>query len=111
MKQKNILILFLFGVLACFQTSCSDWTEVEHENIDKLLVGADSAMVDAHNKYLENLRAYKSPTILLLLDGSLHGRQTGRVLHFFHNFPTAPIWWLYGEKAFGLIRHRKCWRI
>ena len=59
MKQKNILILFLFGVLACFQTSCSDWTEVEHENIDKLLAGADSAMADAHNKYLENLRAYK----------------------------------------------------
>lgn len=59
MKKKNIHKLLLAVICLCLQTACSDWTEVERQNIDKLLAGADSAMADAHRKYLENLRAYK----------------------------------------------------
>lgn len=52
---------FIFGCLALLftATSCSDWTEVENKNIDKLLANADSAQSRAYKDYLINLRAYK----------------------------------------------------
>lgn len=36
---------FIFGCIALLftATSCSDWTEVENKNIDKLLANADSS--------------------------------------------------------------------
>ena len=52
---------FIFGclVLLFTATACSDWTETEGKNIDKLLAGADAAQAKAYEAYLENLRAYK----------------------------------------------------
>ena len=52
---------FIFGCLALLftATACSDWTETEGKNIDKLLAGADAAQAKAYEAYLENLRAYK----------------------------------------------------
>lgn len=51
--------IFSFIVLLFTTVSCSDWTETETKNIDKLLAGADSAQAKAYRAYLENLRAYK----------------------------------------------------
>ena len=52
---------FIFSclVLLFTATACSDWTETEGKNIDKLLAGADAAQAKAYEAYLENLRAYK----------------------------------------------------
>ncbi|HEY9542574.1 glycoside hydrolase family 18 [Prevotella sp.] len=52
-------VIFSFLLMALLSVGCSDWTEVENKNIDKLLVDADSSLSIAHQKYLENLRAYK----------------------------------------------------
>ena len=50
---------FIFGCLALLftATACSDWTETEGKNIDKLLADADAAQAKAYEAYLENLRA------------------------------------------------------
>ena len=49
---------FIFSclVLLFTATACSDWTETEGKNIDKLLAAAQAK---AYEAYLENLRAYK----------------------------------------------------
>ncbi len=52
-------VIFSFLLMALLSVGCSDWTEVENKNIDKLLVDADSSLSIAHQNYLENLRAYK----------------------------------------------------
>lgn len=59
MKRKNIFLTLLIGAVACFQVACSDWIEVEHQDIDKVLEHSDRAMAEANEKYHENLRAYK----------------------------------------------------
>ena len=48
---------FIFGCLALLftATACSDWTETEGKNIDKLLADADAAQAKAYEAYLENL--------------------------------------------------------
>ena len=55
--KKYIIFSFLATIL--LNISCSEWTETENENIDKLLVEADSTLSKAHQNYLANLRAYK----------------------------------------------------
>lgn len=55
--KKYIIFSFLATIL--LNISCSDWTETENKNIDKLLVDADSTLSRAHQNYLANLRAYK----------------------------------------------------
>lgn len=57
--KKNILLLMSMFAMLVLNTSCNKWTEVEAENIDKHLAGADSTLAESHRKYLENLRAYK----------------------------------------------------
>ncbi|SES85528.1 glycoside hydrolase family 18 [Prevotella sp. kh1p2] len=52
-------VIFSFLLMALLSVGCSDWTEVENKNIDKLLVDADSTLSIAHKNYLANLRAYK----------------------------------------------------
>lgn len=59
MKLKKTLHILLLIAISCFQTACSDWTELENENIDKLLEHADAEMKAANEKYYENLRIYK----------------------------------------------------
>lgn len=52
--------MLMLALMAGSQVACSDWTEVEHKDIDRHLVEADNAMKEANDKYYENLRAYKN---------------------------------------------------
>lgn len=56
--RTNILSLIGLG-LALSLSACSKWTEPESEDINKMLAKADAELAESHQRYLENLRAYK----------------------------------------------------
>ena len=55
--MKSIKYLVGMLVAVCTLSACS--TTPEANNIDDALVNADAQLKIAHEKYLENLRAYK----------------------------------------------------